>query len=221
MSSFGEITPRLNTLTSTTLLSELERTFFQVTHFIFNDRFLLFGVSARSVINDDAWVQKEFLTTVQDRGAAIIEARKLSSAASAANAVVDHIRDWVLGTAPGEIVSMAVASDGSYGIPKGLVFSYPVTCSGGKYQIVKGLKLDKFSKEKIALTTKELQEEKQTCPVKRNFGEESSLPRSLPQLCYMEQSEEDKWLQGTEQEWSDICVCLGRADQLGTHWMPS
>jgi malate dehydrogenase len=91
----------------------------------------------------------------------IIEARKLSSAASAANAVVDHIRDWVLGTAPGEIVSMAVASDGSYGIPKGLVFSYPVTCSGGKYQIVKGLKLDKFSKEKIALTTKELQEEKQ------------------------------------------------------------
>lgn len=114
----------------------------------------------RSVINDDAWIQKEFLSTVQDRGAAIIEARKLSSAASAANAVVDHIRDWVLGTAPGKIVSMAVASDGSYGIPKGLVFSFPVTCANGRYQIVQGLKLDKFSLEKLIITTKELEEEK-------------------------------------------------------------
>ncbi len=97
---------------------------------------------------------------VQDRGAAIIEARKLSSAASAAQAVVDHMHDWLLGTAEGEWVSMAVPSDGSYGAPKGVVFSFPVTCKAGTYKIVQGLKLSEFDKEKIKITGAELLEEK-------------------------------------------------------------
>jgi len=115
----------------------------------------------RSVINDEKWVQSEFLPTVQDRGAAILEARKLSSAASAANAAIDHVRDWFLGTPENTIVSMAVMSDGSYGIPKGLIFSFPVVTTNGRYSIVQGLKIDAWSRSKLDATTKELLEEKQ------------------------------------------------------------
>jgi len=119
--------------------------------------------SAVAAVNDQAWLQQTFIPTVQKRGAAIIAARKLSSAASAANAIVEHVRDWMAGTAPGEIVSMGVVSDGSYGIPKGLIFSFPVTCAaGGHYQIVQGLSIDNFSQEKIAATTKELEKERDT-----------------------------------------------------------
>lgn len=115
----------------------------------------------RSLVGDDAWVQNEFLTTVQNRGGAIIKARGMSSAASAANAVVDHVRDWFLGTAPGEVVSMGVPSDGSYGIPRGIVYSFPVRCfRGGRYEIVQGLSVDAFSRAKMDASTKELLEEK-------------------------------------------------------------
>src|SRR5207342_3417629 len=101
------------------------------------------------MINDQAWLEKTFIPTIQKRGAAIIEARGLSSAASAANAAIDHVRDWVLGTPSGDWVSMGVPSDGSYGIPEGVIFGYPVTCSGGRYEIVKGLEVSEFSKGKI------------------------------------------------------------------------
>lgn len=114
----------------------------------------------RSVINDDSWVQGPFLTTVQDRGAAIIAARKLSSAASAANATIEHIHDWILGTRPGSWVSMAVPSDGSYGIPQGIVYSFPVTCFRGQWKIVQGLQIDEFSRQKMQASAKELLEEK-------------------------------------------------------------
>jgi malate dehydrogenase len=98
---------------------------------------------------------------VQKRGAAIIEARGLSSAASAASAAIDHIRDWVSGSPQGDWVSMGIPSEGNpYGVPDGLIFGFPVTCSGGKYQIVKGLEINDFAKAKIAATTKELQEER-------------------------------------------------------------
>jgi hypothetical protein len=108
--------------------------------------------------NDQAWVEGTFIPTVQKRGAAIIEARGVSSAASAANAAIDHVRDWVLGT--NEWVSMGVPSDGSYGIPEGLVFGFPCTTSGGKYTIVKGVEHGDFAKGKIAATQKELNEER-------------------------------------------------------------
>mmetsp|Transcript_14302 Transcript_14302/g.2336 ORF Transcript_14302/g.2336 Transcript_14302/m.2336 type:complete len:108 (+) Transcript_14302:704-1027(+) len=100
------------------------------------------------------------MTTVQRRGAAIIEARKLSSAMSAANAGVDHVRDWVNGTPEGQYVSMGVLSDGSYGIDEGLCYSFPCTCSGGDYTIVQGLDIDDFSREKMTLTRNELVEER-------------------------------------------------------------
>jgi len=100
------------------------------------------------------------LSTVQNRGAAIIEVRSKSSAASAASAAVDHIRSWVLGS-KGDYVSMAVASDGSYGVPKGLIFSFPCVCENGGYKIVQGLKIDSFSQEKIKITTDELLQEKE------------------------------------------------------------
>ncbi len=116
------------------------------------------GQNAAKLINDQAWIESTFIPTVQKRGAAIIEARGLSSAASAANAAIDHIRDWVAGTA--DWVSMGIPSDGSYGIPEGLMFGYPVTCSGGKYEIVKGLEHNDFAKAKIANTQKELVEER-------------------------------------------------------------
>ena len=117
------------------------------------------GQSLWTLINDETWVKEIFLPTVGKRGAAIIEARGASSAASAANAAIDHMHDWVLGT-KGEWVTMGVPSDGSYGIPKDTVFGYPCTCENGDYKIVQGLEMDTFSKEKIAVTLKELEEEK-------------------------------------------------------------
>jgi malate dehydrogenase len=116
------------------------------------------GRNAAQLINDQAWIESTFIPTVQKRGAAIIEARGLSSAASAANAAIDHIRDWVSGNP--EWVSMGIPSDGSYGIPEGLVFGYPVVCSGGQYQIVKGVEHNDFAKAKITKTHEELMEER-------------------------------------------------------------
>jgi len=118
------------------------------------------GKNAAQTINDQAWIEGTFIPTVQKRGAAIIEARGLSSAASAANAAIDHVRDWVMGTPAGDCVSMGIPSDGSYGIPEGLIFGFPVTCSGGRYQVVKGLDHNDFAKGKIAATQKELTEER-------------------------------------------------------------
>ncbi len=117
------------------------------------------GESVKELINDQVWNADVFLPTVGKRGAAIIEARGLSSAASAANAAIDHVRDWVLGT-NGKWVTMGVPSDGSYGIPEGIVFGFPVTCENGEYQIVQGLEIDEFSQERINKTLKELEEEK-------------------------------------------------------------
>ena len=116
------------------------------------------GQNAAKLINDQAWIESTFIPTVQKRGAAIIEARGLSSAASAANAAIDHVRDWVAGTS--EWVSMGVPSDGSYGIEEGLIFGFPCTTSGGKYTIVKGVEHNDFAKAKIAATKKELLEER-------------------------------------------------------------
>jgi malate dehydrogenase len=117
------------------------------------------GQNAAKLINDQAWVEGTFIPTVQKRGAAIIEARGLSSAASAANAAIDHVRDWVHGSGGGW-VSMGVPSDGSYGIPEGLMFGFPCTTAGGKYEIVKGVDHADFAKGKIAATQKELNEER-------------------------------------------------------------
>jgi len=117
------------------------------------------GKSAKQLINDDNWVKTTFIPTVQQRGAAIINARGSSSAASAANAAIEHMREWALGT-NGRWTSMAVPSDGSYGIEKGVWYSYPVTVSGGKYSIVQGLSIDAFSRERMDATKKELLEEK-------------------------------------------------------------
>lgn len=116
------------------------------------------GQNAAKLINDQAWIESTFIPTVQKRGAAIIEARGLSSAASAANAAIDHIRDWVYGNP--DWVSMGIPSDGSYDIPEGIVFGYPVICSGGKYEIVKGIEHNDFAKAKIAKTHDELKEER-------------------------------------------------------------
>lgn len=118
------------------------------------------GKVIREAIQDDTYLNGEFIKTVQVRGAAIIEARKLSSAMSAAQAIIDHINNWVLGTPEGEWVSMAVPSDGSYGIEPGLIYSYPVTCKGGKYTIVQGLSIDDFSRQKMDITKQELVEER-------------------------------------------------------------
>jgi len=109
---------------------------------------------------DQAWLENEFIPTVQQRGAAIIKARGLSSAASAANAAIDHVHDWALGTPEGDWVSMAVPSDGSYGVPEGLISGFPVTCSGGRYEIVQGLDLDDFSRSRIDASVAELGEER-------------------------------------------------------------
>jgi len=117
------------------------------------------GDAVKGLVNDDAWNRDVFLPTVGKRGAAIIEARGLSSAASAASAAIDHVRDWVLGS-NGEWVTMGVPSDGSYGIPEGVVFGYPCTTAGGTYSIVQGLEMDAFSKERVAITLKELEEER-------------------------------------------------------------
>jgi malate dehydrogenase len=112
------------------------------------------------MINDDAWNKDVFLPTVGKRGAAIIAARGLSSAASAANAAIDHMRDWALGS-NGKWVTMGIASDGQYGIPKDVMFGFPVTTAGGEYKLVEGLALDAFSQQRIDLTLKELLEEQE------------------------------------------------------------
>jgi malate dehydrogenase len=116
------------------------------------------GQPVKQLIDDDAWNKDVFLPTVGKRGAAIIEARGLSSAASAANAAIDHMRDWVQGS-NGGWVTMGIASDGQYGIPKDVIFGFPVTTSGGEYKLVEGLEIDAFSQERINLTLKELLEE--------------------------------------------------------------
>ena len=113
------------------------------------------------MIDDQAWIESTFLPTVQQRGAAIIEARGASSAASAANATVDHMRDWVLGTPEGNWVSMSVPSDGSYGVPEGLISSFPCTTANRSYEIVQGLEINDFSRGKIDASTAELAEERE------------------------------------------------------------
>jgi malate dehydrogenase len=118
------------------------------------------GASALESIADASWVQETFIPTVQKRGAAIIEARGASSAASAANAAIEHVHDWVNGTPAGDWVSMGVASDGSYGIAEGVVAGHPCTCAGGEWSIVQGLDIDDFSRAKIDASVKELQEER-------------------------------------------------------------
>ena len=115
------------------------------------------GDSVKALINDHAWNNDTFLPTVGKRGAAIIEARGLSSAASAANAAIDHIRDWVLGSS--DWVTMGVPSDGSYGIPAGIVFGFPCECTGNSFKIIQGLEIDEYSREKINITLKELTDE--------------------------------------------------------------
>jgi len=118
------------------------------------------GRPASEVVDDPAWVEKEFIPTVQQRGAAIIEARGASSAASAASAAIDHVRDWVLGTGQRSWVSMAVPSDGSYGVPEGIISSFPVRCADGRYTIVDGLDIDEFSRARIDASAGELVEER-------------------------------------------------------------
>ena len=116
------------------------------------------GAAAPALINDEAWYKNEYIPKVGKRGAAIIEARGLSSAASAANAAIDHMHDWALGT-NGKWVTMGIPSDGSYGIPAGTMYGVPVTCANGKYERVLGLEVDAFSREKMDFTLKELMEE--------------------------------------------------------------
>jgi malate dehydrogenase len=118
------------------------------------------GKNAAALVNDEAWIEKEFIPTVQQRGAAIIEARGASSAASAANAACDHVRTWVLGSDDGDWVSMAIASDGSYGVADGLISSFPVTCNKGSYEVVQGLDLDEFSRSRVDASVNELAEER-------------------------------------------------------------
>ncbi|MFS8101452.1 malate dehydrogenase [Lentzea alba] len=115
------------------------------------------GKTAAEAVNDQAWLENDFIPTVAKRGAAIIEARGASSAASAANAAIDHIYDWVNGT---EWTSMAIPSDGSYGVPEGIISSFPVKCSGGSYEIIQGLEIDEFSRARIDASVAELVEER-------------------------------------------------------------
>jgi malate dehydrogenase len=117
------------------------------------------GSNAAEAIGDQSWIENDFLPTVQKRGAAIIEARGASSAASAANAAIDHIHDWVLGTPEGDWVSMAIPSTDSYGIGEGVFAGYPCTCSGGEYTVVEGLSVGEFSRQKIDATIAELRDE--------------------------------------------------------------
>ena len=117
------------------------------------------GKSALSLV-DQAWYEKEFIPTVQQRGAAVIKARGSSSAASAANAAIDHMRSWALGTDDGDWVSMGIPSDGSYGIAPGVIYGYPVTCRDGKFAIVQGLEINAFSRARMDATAKELREER-------------------------------------------------------------
>jgi malate dehydrogenase len=118
------------------------------------------GKNAAEVVNDQAWIENDFIPTVAKRGAAIIDARGASSAASAASATTDAARDWLLGTPEGDWVSMAVLSDGSYGVPEGLISSFPVTTKGGNWTIVQGLEIDEFSRGRIDKSTAELADER-------------------------------------------------------------
>jgi malate dehydrogenase len=117
------------------------------------------GKPVKDLINDEAWNRETFIPKVGKRGAAVIEARGLSSAASAANAAIGHVHDWVLGTG-GEWVTMGVPSDGSYGIPQDVIYGFPVVCGGGKYDIVQGVAIDEYSRERMSHTLKELEEER-------------------------------------------------------------
>jgi malate dehydrogenase len=118
------------------------------------------GERAWDVVGDESWVADEYIPRVGKRGAEIIEARGASSAASAANAAIDHVHDWVNGTAEGDWVSMAVPSDGSYGVEEGIISSFPCRCSGGEYEIVQGLEITEFSQQRIDRTVAELKEER-------------------------------------------------------------
>jgi malate dehydrogenase len=120
------------------------------------------GRNAAEVVDDRAWIENDFIPNVAKRGTAVIEARGASSAASAANAAIDHVRDWVRGTPEGDWVSMGIPSDGSYGVDEGLISGFPVTCSGGSYQVVQGLDLDDFSRSKVEATVNELKDERET-----------------------------------------------------------
>jgi len=120
------------------------------------------GQNAAAMINDQEWLESDFIPTVQKRGAAIIKARGLSSAASAANAAIDHMHDWALGTPDGDWVSMGIPSDGSYGVPEGIISSFPVTCANGEYSIVQGLEINDFSRARIDASTAELAAERDT-----------------------------------------------------------
>jgi malate dehydrogenase len=120
------------------------------------------GKNAAEAVDDQDWLENDFIPTVQKRGAAVIDARGASSAASAANAAVDHVRDWVLGTPKENWVSMGIPSDGSYGVDEGLIFGFPVTCSGGSYEIVQGLELNDFSQSRLDVTVNELKDERET-----------------------------------------------------------
>lgn len=119
------------------------------------------GQNAAELVNDQEWLENDFIPTVQKRGAAIIEARGASSAASAANAAVDHVHDWVLGSPAGDWVSMAIPSQGAYGVPEGIISSFPVTTSDGSYEIVEGLDISEFSRARIDATANELMEERE------------------------------------------------------------
>jgi malate/lactate dehydrogenase len=166
---FGETIPLPNILTGTTPPSAQRSMCCQSDHFVcvcvfFNQLFFVnyFFHSARvsDLLTDSNYLVKEFIPAVQQRGAAVIAARKLSSALSAAKAITDHVHDWYLGTKPGQAVSMAVASDGSYNIPKGIIYSFPVVCADGDYQIVKGLHINEISRNLMDSTLKELLDER-------------------------------------------------------------
>ena len=118
------------------------------------------GRNAAEVVDDQDWIENDFIPTVAKRGAAIIEARGASSAASAASATIDAARDWLTGTPEGDWASMAVVSDGSYDVPEGLIYSFPVTTSNGDWEIVQGLEIDEFSRGKMDATAAELIEER-------------------------------------------------------------
>jgi len=118
------------------------------------------GESAWEAVADESWIADEFIPTVAKRGAAIIDARGASSAASAANAAIDHVHDWVLGTPEGDWASMSVPSDGSYDVEEGLISSFPCRCSGGEWEVVDGLEITDFSRERIDASVGELKEER-------------------------------------------------------------
>ena len=120
------------------------------------------GQNAAELVSDQAWLENEFIPTVQKRGAAVIEARGASSAASAANAAIDHVHDWVLGTPAGDWVSMAIPSDGSYGVEEGIISSFPVTTSNGTYEIVQDLEINEFSRARIDASADELKDERES-----------------------------------------------------------